>query len=84
MRIHTLCRGVILALWVSLIFSASLCYADDQTVEVVGISECADCAQRNIKDTQAYSGDILYFVFYTDFYFPDTHISLGFFDCYIF
>ncbi|KAF5727838.1 proline-rich protein 4 isoform X1 [Tripterygium wilfordii] len=38
-----------------LFFAASFCYADN-TVEVVGIAECADCAQNNIKASQALSG----------------------------
>ncbi|XP_038706340.1 proline-rich protein 4-like isoform X1 [Tripterygium wilfordii] len=38
-----------------LFFAVSFCYADN-TVEVVGIAECADCAQNNIKASQALSG----------------------------
>jgi len=41
---------------VSFVFAAAFCYADDSTAEVVGIGECADCAQSNIKTVHAFSG----------------------------
>ncbi|GAV91148.1 Pollen_Ole_e_I domain-containing protein [Cephalotus follicularis] len=39
-----------------LLFAASFCHGDTDTVEVVGIGECADCSQSNIKTSQAFSG----------------------------
>lgn len=49
-----------------LLVSVSFCYGDDppylppmvdQTVEVVGLGECADCKESNIKTSQAFSGN---------------------------
>lgn len=56
MRILPVFRGALLCFYVSLVFAAAFCYADDSTAEVVGIGECADCAQSNIKTVHAFSG----------------------------
>jgi hypothetical protein len=56
MRILPVFRGALLCFYVSLVFAAEFCYADDSTAEVVGIGECADCAQSNIKTVHAFSG----------------------------
>ncbi|KAK2632207.1 hypothetical protein EUGRSUZ_L01869, partial [Eucalyptus grandis] len=39
-----------------LLLAATVCHGDDTTVEVVGAMECSDCAQRNVKLSQAFSG----------------------------
>lgn len=39
-----------------LLTTASFCYGDQKTVEVVGISECSDCHQNNIKNSHAFKG----------------------------
>ncbi|KAL7002587.1 hypothetical protein U1Q18_003739 [Sarracenia purpurea var. burkii] len=50
--------GVLLGFWLSLFFASSFCHGSDKTValEVVGSGVCADCAQSNIKSSQAFSG----------------------------
>ncbi|KAK8699066.1 hypothetical protein V6N13_115163 [Hibiscus sabdariffa] len=37
-------------------FFLSLLFADGKTVEVVGVGECADCAENNLETSQAFSG----------------------------
>lgn len=59
MRVHSLCRGALLGLWVFFLL-ATFCSADDNKVEVVGLGECADCKDGNIKTRQAVSGTILF------------------------
>ena len=44
---------------VSLLFVASFCNADGKTVEVVGVGECADCAENNFETSQAFSGIVI-------------------------
>lgn len=39
-----------------LLFVARFSNADDQTVEIVGAAECADCQLNNFKTSQAFSG----------------------------
>ncbi|PON55096.1 Proline-rich protein [Parasponia andersonii] len=58
MRIFPSCRGgALLCFWLSLASAVCLCYGDEKkTVEVVGIGECADCAQNNFEPKQAFSG----------------------------
>lgn len=56
MRILSVSRGLPTALLVTLLVSVSFCYADDKTVEVVGLGECADCKESNIQTSQAFSG----------------------------
>ncbi|KAJ7978573.1 proline-rich protein 4-like [Quillaja saponaria] len=57
MRIFPFCRGALLCFWLSLFFAAvSFCYGDHSAVEVVGIGECSDCNQNNIKSSHAFSG----------------------------
>ncbi len=59
MQVLPVYRGALLCFfWVSLLFSASFCHGSStvQKVEVVGIGECADCKQNNIKTSQAFSG----------------------------
>ncbi|KAI3409438.1 uncharacterized protein J3R85_019332, partial [Psidium guajava] len=46
-------RGV---LSVFLLLAATICHGEDTTVEVVGVMECSDCAQSNVKPSQAFSG----------------------------
>uniref|UniRef100_A0A9I9DM93 Proline-rich protein 4-like n=1 Tax=Cucumis melo TaxID=3656 RepID=A0A9I9DM93_CUCME len=41
---------------VSFVFAATLCYADVKSVEVVGVGECVDCKESNIKTSHALSG----------------------------
>ncbi|KAK6946390.1 hypothetical protein RJ641_013934 [Dillenia turbinata] len=48
--------GAHLGFWIVLLFTINFCYGDQNTIEVVGIGECADCAKSNIKASQAYSG----------------------------
>ncbi|KAG5239080.1 proline-rich protein [Salix suchowensis] len=55
MRIVPVFRGALLCFHVSLVFAAAFCYADDSTVEVIGMGECADCAQSNVKTAHAFS-----------------------------
>lgn len=61
MRVQSLCPLALLVFWVSL-FSATFCYANDKTVEVVGLGECADCKESNVKASHAVSGKILLWV----------------------
>lgn len=56
MRILSVSRCVLIGALVSLLVSVSFCYGDDQTVEVVGLGECADCKESNIKTSEALSG----------------------------
>ncbi|XP_057964100.1 proline-rich protein 4 [Malania oleifera] len=56
MRILSAHRAALLCFWVSLIFASSYCYAEEKAAEVVGIGECADCAENKIKTSQAFSG----------------------------
>ncbi|KVH96000.1 hypothetical protein Ccrd_001904, partial [Cynara cardunculus var. scolymus] len=39
-----------------LLFSGSFGYGDDKIVEVVGIGECGDCKESNVKSSHALSG----------------------------
>ncbi|MCD7466359.1 hypothetical protein HAX54_002983 [Datura stramonium] len=39
-----------------LLFAVSFCYAVDETIQVVGFGECADCKESNIKNVHAFSG----------------------------
>lgn len=55
------CRVAVFGFWVFLVLAANSCYGDNETVEVVGSVECADCKQHNIKSSQAFSG-INYYV----------------------
>ncbi|MFS7991728.1 hypothetical protein Hanom_Chr12g01074051 [Helianthus anomalus] len=36
---------------------AVLCFGDDKVIEVVGIGECGDCKESNIKSSHALSGN---------------------------
>ncbi|CAI9769844.1 unnamed protein product [Fraxinus pennsylvanica] len=56
MRVHSLCRGALLGFFVYLLFVANFCHGDEKTIEVVGVGECADCKENNIKTSQAVSG----------------------------
>ncbi|OIT25297.1 PREDICTED: proline-rich protein 4-like [Nicotiana attenuata] len=57
MGLQSLCGRVLLGFSVSLLlFAVTFCYADDKTIQVVGIGECADCKESNIKTTHAFSG----------------------------
>ncbi|KAK9108697.1 hypothetical protein Sjap_016757 [Stephania japonica] len=58
MRVLPQRGGPILGFWVSLLLAlVTFCYCSDKTVvEVVGVAECSDCAQYNIKSSQALSG----------------------------
>ena len=57
MQIFTQRQGALLCFWLSLLFvAANFCYGDHSTVEVVGLGECADCKENNIKTSQAFSG----------------------------
>ncbi|XP_059296858.1 proline-rich protein 4 isoform X2 [Lycium ferocissimum] len=58
MGLQSLCGRVLIGFYVSLIllFAVSFCYADDKTIQVVGIGECADCKESNIKTIHAFSG----------------------------
>ncbi|XP_021753130.1 proline-rich protein 4-like [Chenopodium quinoa] len=40
----------------TLLFATSFCYGDQKTAEVIGVSECADCQQNNIKHSHAFEG----------------------------
>lgn len=71
----SLSRGVILGFWVVLVFGTSLCYGDDKNVlEVVGMGECADCAESNIETSHAFSGKYYSFCpeFFVHFYYSRT------------
>lgn len=56
MRILSLARGALLCFFLSLALAASFSYAEDKEVEVVGVGECADCAQNNFDIKQAFEG----------------------------
>nr|AAF28387.1 proline-rich protein [Nicotiana glauca] len=57
MGLQSLCGSVLLGFSVSLLlFAVTFCYADDKTIQVVGIGECADCEESNIKTAHAFSG----------------------------
>ncbi|KAK9287536.1 hypothetical protein L1049_015957 [Liquidambar formosana] len=57
MRLLPVYRGVLLGFSLSLLlFTASFCHADEKAVEVVGIGECTDCAENNVKSSHAFSG----------------------------
>ncbi|KAF5443818.1 hypothetical protein F2P56_036344 [Juglans regia] len=56
MRTLPFCRGALMCCSVILLFTLSFCYGSDQTVEVVGLGECADCEQSNIQTSHAFSG----------------------------
>ncbi|XP_059654016.1 proline-rich protein 4-like [Cornus florida] len=49
MGIHSLCQGALLCFWLSLILSVSFSYGGDNTVQVVGFGECADCKENNFR-----------------------------------
>ncbi|KAF8377824.1 hypothetical protein HHK36_031209 [Tetracentron sinense] len=49
-------RRALLGFWLSVLLVAGFCHCDDKSVEVVGIGECADCEQTNIKTIHAFSG----------------------------
>lgn len=49
-------RKTIPGLLLILLIAASFCYADQKTVEVVGIGECVDCLQNNITNSHAVKG----------------------------
>lgn len=42
------------ALWALLL--VGLCWCTDESVVVVGVGECVDCAQKNVKSSDAFSG----------------------------
>lgn len=68
MRILPVYRGVLLGFSLSLLlFTASFCHADEKAVEVVGIGECTDCAENNVKSSHAFSGTIFFLVLYDMF-----------------
>ncbi|XP_009590742.1 uncharacterized protein LOC107807629 [Nicotiana tabacum] len=57
MGLQSLCGRVLVGFSVSLLlFAVTFCYADDKTIQVVGIGECADCKESNIKTSHAFSG----------------------------
>ncbi|XP_022762288.1 proline-rich protein 4-like [Durio zibethinus] len=56
MQILSFRGGALVCFLVSLLFVASFCNADGKTVEVVGVGECADCAENNFETSQAFSG----------------------------
>lgn len=77
MRVFPSCGGALLCFWVILLFTVSFCYGNDKTVlEVVGIGECADCEQSNIKTNHAFSGTVLICCFCCCLSFPGTIISV--------
>lgn len=60
MQVYLVCRlEILLGFLLILLFSGSLCYGDDKVVEVVGIGECGDCKESNIKSSHALSGNIV-------------------------
>ncbi|KAK4856183.1 hypothetical protein QYF36_014950 [Acer negundo] len=61
MRVLPVSREALLCFLVSLLISANLYHGnnDQSRVEVVGIGECADCAENNIKASQAFSGWVI-------------------------
>ncbi|KAJ8647978.1 hypothetical protein MRB53_001001 [Persea americana] len=42
------------ALWALLL--VGLCWCTDESVVVVGVGECVDCAQKSVKSSDAFSG----------------------------
>lgn len=57
MQVYSVCRPeTLLGFLLILVFSGNFCYGYDKVVEVVGIGECADCKDINIKSTHALSG----------------------------
>ncbi|KAM3344171.1 proline-rich protein 4 [Capsicum galapagoense] len=57
MGLQSLFSRILIAFTVSLLlFAVSFCYADDVTIQVVGIGKCADCKKSNIKTIHAFSG----------------------------
>jgi len=60
MQIFTLRQRALLCSWLFVVFLVlGFCYGGDHsTVEVVGLGECADCIQNNIKTSQAFSGTL--------------------------
>lgn len=62
MRIRCISRGVALSFLVTLLVSVNLCYGDEKTAEVVGLGECADCKESNIKTSLAVSGNTNSFI----------------------
>uniref|UniRef100_K7LNW2 Proline-rich protein n=1 Tax=Glycine max TaxID=3847 RepID=K7LNW2_SOYBN len=57
MQILTRRQGAFLCFWLSVLFVVvDFCYGDHSTVEVVGLGECADCKEKNIQTSQAFSG----------------------------
>ncbi|XP_039006592.1 uncharacterized protein LOC120134180 isoform X13 [Hibiscus syriacus] len=48
--------GAPVCFFLYLLFVVSFWNADGKTVEVVGIGECADCAENNFETSQAFSG----------------------------
>lgn len=61
MQIFSRSQGALVCFWLSVLFVvlAGFCYGDHSTVEVVGLGECADCKENNIKTSQAFSGSTL-------------------------
>ncbi|XP_070042129.1 proline-rich protein 4 isoform X6 [Nicotiana tomentosiformis] len=55
MGLQSLCGRVLLGLSLTLLLS-SFCFADDKTIKVFGIGECADCKENNINTIHAFSG----------------------------
>ncbi|GAV77439.1 LOW QUALITY PROTEIN: Pollen_Ole_e_I domain-containing protein, partial [Cephalotus follicularis] len=57
MRVVSITHGALLCFLMSfLLYASSFCHCKDNSVEVVGIGECADCEEKDIKSIQAYSG----------------------------
>ena len=54
------CRAVFLGFWFFLLLAVTTCYGDNETAEVIGIVECADCTQKNFKISQTLSGTTLF------------------------
>ncbi|XWS62671.1 hypothetical protein CRYUN_Cryun06bG0030900 [Craigia yunnanensis] len=48
--------GALVCFLVFSLFVASFCNADGKTVEVVGVGECADCAENNFETSKSFSG----------------------------
>ncbi|OVA06314.1 Pollen Ole e 1 allergen/extensin [Macleaya cordata] len=55
MWVLSVCRGAFLGFSVTLLLVVAFCYGDDKIVDVVGIVECADCMQNNIKISDIFS-----------------------------
>ncbi|GMP64150.1 hypothetical protein CsSME_00025560 [Camellia sinensis var. sinensis] len=45
------CRAVFLGFWFFLLLAVTTCYGDNETAEVIGIVECADCTRKNFSQT---------------------------------